>query len=312
MRWDEQAELRLNKAPFFVRKKVRKMTEDFVSSQGGDFVTPEDLTAAKDAFLGRKPSSNGGGEGISSVGSSEDIPVTAEEIARLEEMVEKGEIMGGLETKYHQIKLCGGAAGCPLSVIEDKAAAQIMLAVIEETKLSEVMEVKLAGRPVLSHHKFKAAVAGCPNSCSEPQIKDFAIVGQRRPRVSDISCSGCGLCLKACRERSLVLENKQIEVIYDICLNCGLCIEACPKGVLVEDQVGYKITVGGRLGRHPRLAETLVKLADDKELSRVMINCLELLKQEGRPGERLSHLVERIGMTELKKRVVNSEWVASR
>jgi dissimilatory sulfite reductase (desulfoviridin) alpha/beta subunit len=312
MQWDKQAEIRLNKAPFFVRKKVRRMTEDFVSSQGRDFVTPEDLTAAKDAFLGRKSSGNGEIEGLSSAGSSEDIPVTAEEIARLEKVVEKGEVMGGLDTKCHHVKLCGGAAGCPLSVIDDKAAAQIMLEVIEETKLKEDMDVKLAGRPVLSHHKFKAAVAGCPNSCSEPQIKDFAVVGQRRPKVSDIPCSGCGLCLKACRERGLELENKQIEVNYDNCLNCGLCIEACPKGVLVEDQAGYKITVGGRLGRHPRLAETLVELADNKELPRVMTNCLELLKQEGRSGERFSHLVERIGLTELKRRVVDKEWVASR
>jgi dissimilatory sulfite reductase (desulfoviridin) alpha/beta subunit len=313
MQWDKEAELRLNKAPFFVRKKVRQMTEDYVRREGRDFVTSEDVTAAKDAFLGRKPSSsNTEREDLSPAEHGEEIPVTAEEIARLEAMVDRGEVMEGLETNYHQVKLCGGAAGCPLSVIDDKKAAQIMLDIIEETKLKEDMAAKLAGKPILSHHKFKAAVAGCPNNCSEPQIKDFAIVGQRRPKVSNMPCSGCGLCLKACRERALKLENKQIEVIYENCLNCGLCIEACPKGVLVEEQAGYKITVGGRLGRHPRLAETLVELGNDKELRRVMTNCLELLKLKGRPGERLSHLVERIGLDELKKRVVDSEKAASR
>lgn len=305
MRWEEQAEARLQKAPFFVRRKVKQLTEDYVRNQGRDLVTSDDLSNAKSSFFGR--SSNGSvadDKQPADCHISKDIPVTAEEITRLEKMVESGEVMEGLESKYHSIRLCGGAAGCPLSVIEDKKAAQIIIEVIEAANLAEDIAKKLEGRPVLSHHKFKGAVAGCPNCCSEPQIKDFAIVGQRKPKVSDVPCSGCGLCLKACREKALLLQDKQIEVVYDNCLNCGMCIEACPKGVLVEGEVGYKLTVGGRLGRHPRLAETLVEMAGDEQLRQVLTNCIQFLKKEGRPGERFSHLVERYGLEELKKRVL--------
>ncbi|MDW7675784.1 MAG: 4Fe-4S binding protein [Bacillota bacterium] len=300
MQWETEAEARLNKAPFFVRRKVKQQVEDYVRSQGRTLVTSEDITASKKAFFGGVASSSCVNKDKA---NNEGIPVSSEEIAKLEELVEKGLLMNGLESKYHSIKLCGGAAGCPLSVIDDKKVAQTMIDVVETTDLAADISCKLGSKPVLSHHKFKAAVAGCPNSCSEPQIKDFSIIGQRRPTVSTNTCSGCGLCIKACRENGLTLDNKTISINYESCLNCGLCIDACPREVLVADKIGYKIVVGGRLGRHPRLAETLVELVDQEQLFDIMTVCLDILKREGIAGERFSHLVERMGIEELRKRI---------
>lgn len=282
MQWDHKAQTRLSKVPFFVRKKVRKQVEVYVTDQGRNVVTDADVSAVKQRFI---------------------MP-TAEEIEKLEQAVERGNIMEGLDTKYYMIKVCGGAAGCPLSVIEDKKIAHMMLEVIEETNLVDYMAAGIEeGRPSLSHHKFKMGIAGCPNGCSEPHIKDFAVIGQLFPVVGSDGCTGCGICLKSCRENALKLSSRKIKVDYDRCLGCGNCIEACSKGVFAGRE-GYKIIVGGRLGRHPRLAETLGVVDTQEELRMVFKNSLELFKAKRKQGQRFSHLVESLGIEEVRRLVL--------
>jgi ferredoxin len=57
--------------------------------------------------------------------------------------------------------------------------------------------------------------------------------------VEAASCIGCGLCVKACNVKALVLENygnasekPKARVAAESCLGCGACISSCPTGSL--------------------------------------------------------------------------------
>ncbi|MGF7184365.1 dissimilatory sulfite reductase (desulfoviridin) alpha/beta subunit [Desulfitispora alkaliphila] len=200
-----------------------------------------------------------------------------------------------IEEEFYQIKVCGGVKGCPHSVIDDNRIVNLIKRVNEEEELEQFIAKRLEGKPVRSHHRFKAAVSGCPNSCSEPQIKDFAVIGQQQPFVMEQKCNGCGVCVTSCRERGIELRSRKARVLWDNCLSCGRCISACSKGAIASEG-GYKVIIGGRLGRRPVLARTLVELADEGQVEQLLRNCIRLYKSHSEPEERLSHLVDRLGL----------------
>jgi len=60
-------------------------------------------------------------------------------------------------------------------------------------------------------------------------------------------CIGCGLCLMACADSALVLENGTAKVTQG-CTGCGLCVDACPSGAIsVSIQDGNVVDQGGIL-----------------------------------------------------------------
>ena len=56
------------------------------------------------------------------------------------------------------------------------------------------------------HHEFRVSISDCPNACSRPQIADLGLIGARRPRVTDETCSQCGACVEVCREEAISLR----------------------------------------------------------------------------------------------------------
>ena len=106
------------------------------------------------------------------------------------------------------------------------------------------------------HHEFRVTLADCPNACSQPQIKDIGIIGACSPELTAEACSQCEACIEACRENAITLntEDECPRIDYDQCLYCGKCMQVCPTGTIVEGAKGYRVQLGGKLGRHPRLA----------------------------------------------------------
>lgn len=161
--------------------------------------------------------------------------------------------------------------------------------------LAEALEAELArsqhgarlsaalGDRVLTHHKLAMAVSGCVNGCSEPQTKDFGVLGQARPEAVPGRCDGCRKCEKACREGAVKAggpKGPSPDPLFarEKCLNCGDCARACAEGA-ISLTPGYRVVVGGRLGRHPRLAEV------------------------GAPGERIGTLLDRYGRDAVQARL---------
>lgn len=127
------------------------------------------------------------------------------------------------------------------------------------------MEEKVQG-PLKMHHEFRVSLSTCPNACSRPQIVDFGIIGALRPEISAKPCTRCGACVEACQEKAILLEESPDGPVidFDRCLACGQCLKVCPTKALAEGAKGYRVLVGGKLGRHPQLGRELSGIHSDQ------------------------------------------------
>lgn len=182
---------------------------------------------------------------------------------------------------------------CPNLVIDTARIAEILQQVLKEHDFTGRLAARVNTTRPLYHQMFHLAIAGCPNSCSQPQIKDFGLQGQAVPEVMP-GCILCGQCVESCLDQAIHLDKDGPSINRERCLNCGQCIRSCPTGTLTAVQRGCRVLVGGKLGRHPRLARVLLPMAGEKETARVLGNCLELFLEQGRPGERFGALLERV------------------
>jgi dissimilatory sulfite reductase (desulfoviridin) alpha/beta subunit len=78
------------------------------------------------------------------------------------------------------------------------------------------------------------------------------------------------------------------------CQRCGKCVHVCPSRTLEPAQSGFRILLGGRLGRHPRLALEMPGLYSRKQVLAIVETCLTYYKTHSRNGERFSHLFDGI------------------
>lgn len=307
MDWDREAGARLEKVPFFIRKKVKSQIEEYVRQKGGLMVTDAYVAEARRVLAGGP----GREENHSAAAVSGPVlktaggDLTAVDLDRIEKMVEKGVDMEGLKTRYSQVKVCGGAAGCPLSLISDREIAGSLAGALGRAGLDGHLAGSIDG-PVLFHHKFRVAVAGCPNSCSQPQIVDFGVIGQSRPGRGEDCCTGCGICVSTCKENSVSLQEGGPVFDYSRCLNCGQCIQACPAGAIREEKSGFRVLVGGKLGRHPRLAGTLLEMAGEDWVLSALEGAVQVYKEHGRDSERLAGMMERLGEDRVREMILGS------
>jgi anaerobic sulfite reductase subunit C len=136
-------------------------------------------------------------------------------------------------------------------------------------------------------------VAECPNACSQPQIKDVGIVAASRPAISDEPCTACEACVDTCREDAIELADDPAVPHIDMrrCLACGQCMPACPTGTLVTGINGYRVQLGGKLGRHPQLARELPGLYDQETVLDIIRACLDVYKSKSQRGERFGGIL---------------------
>ena len=267
LKWTKEAEERVLGAPFFIRGFARKKAEEMAESKGKSVVEVEDIEEAK----GKKD---------------------LEDLSSLELTVE-----GVKNTKYKEIKPCGGLRGCPLTLFDDEKVVLTLENTIKKLKLEEFINQQIDG-PVLYHHKFKAAVSGCPNCCSQPQIKDIGIIGYSRPKINKGHCMECQQCIQACPEKLVVVDGEP-SINYNECIDCGRCIRSCPTSSIIEEEVGYRIIIGGRLGRRPYLAHKLTEVNSLTELEEVLEEVIELYQSWRIDGKNFSRTVEEIGTKEI-------------
>ncbi len=278
--WERKAKAQLKKAPFFVRPLVRRKVEERVQKNGGQKVTLEDFKEAEARF-----------KAVSAGKSS----------AELESMMPKPN-QPGAETVV--VETCHGElAGCPNKLITPSEWKEVIDRWVSENDIQERLRAKIPGDKVLYHHKLRFSVSGCPNACSRPQIADIGLVGFVRPSVDKDQCSICGSCAEACPDAAITVDDAPPAFNYEKCMGCTQCRDVCPAGCISLTGPGARIMMGGRLGRHPHLAEVNGEVNGPDDLIPVMENVVWDFIENAHIEERFSKFRERSGLN--KRNLLN-------
>ena len=157
----------------------------------------------------------------------------------------------------------------------------------------------LVGLTLKYRHEFVVAIADCPNACSRPQIADLGLIGAAEPGVTNDQCHQCMGCVHACREGAVMHPGLLPMINYERCVRCGSCCRVCLSGTLQVDRRGWRILLGGKLGRHPRLGTELAGIYRRDGVLAAAECCVDFYLRHAGPGERLGDLLRRVGEQEL-------------
>jgi len=255
MKWSGDADIAIKKVPFFIRKKVRKKVEAYAAEKGKNRVDLTDVNELKARFLSK----------------------------------------GGMESqiKGFEVSTCFGGSGCPNVAHSGTHLARKIEAFMEAQDLKAFLKSRVKG-DLKFHHEFKVVLADCPNACSRPQIADIGIIGAQVPEKGDEACSQCGECVLVCKEGAISLDSEGPLISMDKCLACGQCIPVCPTGTLIDACTGFRVFLGGRLGRHPRLAMEVPGILTHEQVMDLVKRCMEFYKTRSTDGSRFSHLLDSV------------------
>jgi len=85
-------------------------------------------------------------------------------------------------------------------------------------------------------------------------------LGHSRTSPQQVTLPRCRLCLITCRENAITLDQGNAPIIdREKCVNCGECILVCPPKALIAARNGWTVFLGGKVGRHPRLADRVAE-----------------------------------------------------
>jgi anaerobic sulfite reductase subunit C len=253
MKWTPEAETAIKKVPFFVRKRVKSRVEKEATEAGKKIVSLAEVKATQTRYLSNMAS----------------------------------------EVKGYQIDICFGPNGCPNRAMPGDLLLEQLTALLKDAELLSFLKERVKGK-LKFHHEFRITLAECPNACSQPQIKDVGIIGACMPVVSEEPCTGCKNCVDVCKEKAISLgETNDSPYINEIeCLACGQCVTECPTGTLVAGECGHRIQLGGKLGRHPRLAKELPGIYSEVDTLEIISYCLDFYKENSLHGERFADLFD--------------------
>jgi len=205
---------------------------------------------------------------------------------------ERSEISG------YQVETCAGPRGCPNRAIVCDGLAEEIENRLAKRDFKSFLK-KIVRGPLRIHHELRISISDCPNACSRPQIADIGLIGACRPVVTDEPCSGCGACVEACREKAIAILDGTPVIDNPKCLSCGKCIAVCPTGTLRAGSSGYRILLGGRLGRHPELGTELPGIFNKEGTLEIIDRCVDYYKNHCVEGERLGEIMRREGKGEI-------------
>ena len=252
MKWMPDAEAAIKNVPFFVRKKVRSRIENDTEAAGKTMVSLSDVKAAQARFMSKMNS----------------------------------------DIKGYQVDTCFGSSGCPNPANSCDVLIKKIESLLENANLLTFLKERVEG-DLKYHNEFRVTLAECPNACSQPQIKDVGIIGAVIPEITGEECSGCEACVEACIETCITIDRENIpEIDHARCLKCGKCIHVCPSGTIAAKNKGFRVLLGGKLGRHPKLAVELKGIYSENEVLQLVKNCIDYYKTHSKHGERFAEIVD--------------------
>jgi len=263
MKWTDEAEAAVKKVPFFVRKRVRARVETEAAAAGKHFVSLADVKTTQKRFLSKMDS----------------------------------------EIKGYQLDGCFGSGGCPNRSNPGDRLIQKLEALLQKEDILGFLREQVKG-DLKFHHEFRITLADCPNACSQPQIKDIGIIGACAPTLSAEPCTRCNACVEVCKESAIRMDaaKERPEIDYDKCLLCGQCLAVCPTGTIAAGRKGYRVQLGGKLGRHPRLARELPGIYAEDEAVAIVKDCIDFYKRNSQNGKRFAEIFTKADFENLATR----------
>jgi dissimilatory sulfite reductase (desulfoviridin) alpha/beta subunit len=263
--WDQEAEQALKRVPFFVRGMVRRKVNERVAARGGASVTNADFQEAEARFKSV------------TAGKSED---------ELKKMLPAENAEGAqlliIESCHHKL------SNCPNALIDTDEWRAAIEDWAQRNNINEKLRARVTEDRILFHHKFRIAISGCPNGCSRPQIADIGVMGAVRPDVDPSECTECGGCADACPDQAIIVDGAPPLFDRTACLGCNTCESICPTHAITASEPSARILAGGKLGRHPHLADVIGDAASPAELVDTVDWIVNDFIQNARPAERFA------------------------
>ncbi len=266
MDWSAEAEKQLSRVPFFVRKRVRAKVEEEAAKNGASRVEPTHLDSSRQKFMSR--------------------------LSR--------------EVRGYRVEQCFGPSGCPNRAVDSSGIAEEIENFLQKKRVLEFLRKNLGREKVKPHHEFRVSIAECPNACSRPQIFDVGIIGARDPDVHRENCTLCGACVDICREGAVSLDGAGPVIGKESCLKCGQCIDVCPTEAILDSRSGFRVQIGGRLGRHPCLAQEISGVFSVSEVLSLVAQSVDLFVGQRNEVHRFAHVLDAYGQERFIRKMLES------
>lgn len=219
---------------------------------------------------------------------SVEIPfIKLEDVEAVKEELAKGGCQPGVcGPRVRTVTACQGERICPSGNIDTN-------------KIAEGLNDRYFAREL--PHKFKFGVTGCQNNCLKAEENDVGIKGALDVKWIEDKCIMCGVCIKACREGALSIQDGKIVMDESKCNHCGRCNKACPTDAW-EGEAAYLVSFGGLFGNTIHKGQSILPLIKSEEqLYRVTDAAIQYFDDHGTAGERFKFTIDRTGSENFKK-----------
>ncbi|MFB3883392.1 MAG: 4Fe-4S dicluster domain-containing protein [Armatimonadota bacterium] len=231
------------------------------------------------------------GSGLVHLSVRQSAEILDVDLAKLEvvarELAEGGQEIASCGRRFRVTTACGGCEYNPNGWTDTQRLA------LEATD-------RFFGRE--TPHKFKVCFSGCVRDCVRARHADLGFQGMVKPELLAENCTHCTLCVRACQDDALRMDESGIPVWDPArCIGCGDCVKACAFEAMAASRVGHGVFVGGKHGKHPHAAYPIAQLVPDEQVPAVIEVTMGWYREQGVSGERLGDVLDRAGVDSYRR-----------